>query len=947
MSSKVRKTEFNSSSSPSASATTRHAICIADSRGTLDEWSAVLLKTFATTKLFTWHTDDELSITNDACWDDVQRGIAVGKYDTLIVSVRLKTFNIRQRDYDGASRYGRKKVPFSQKEPIRAETLAIIRILGLATSFWNRKLTFFVQIATDKNGVQIVANLEEAKLLFTETPQEQLRLTEEEVVVSSVPGICRRGSLGPSTTPRHHELASLTLRWICACPAKASVVAAESAVATEELRTVSEDVVFTTPLRQDTVATQAKETENLAALGGLRDAHKAVQKLPAAAKVGKELHTRIAELLVSNPQWVTRTIDVIGKDESAIGIIDEPVRAVRTLLCDFLGCKNDQAISNEKCSTSIRAHLLEAWRALACDPDDQVFLWLTEGTPAGIRVHPVDRGIFPSVDAADEWENGEDLVTPDEEFTNYSGIDEDEFVWDEIEKFENKGYVTVVDSLDAARHALGSEDPVFSKLGLIVKERDGKVKKRLIVDSKQSRVKHASLKAERIVLPRVRDVINAALFLLSLCTACQTLSFFVLDFTEAFWQLPLAPVERRFFVARFRRKMRQLYIIFLRLAQGSRNAPLCWGRVGALLMRLTQSLFPLDVVRLACFVDDPIAVIRGTESEQQLIVCIIVLVWAALGFPLALPKGQYGKRVRWIGFDLSVDKKTIVATLKEELVRDIKAHITSLAAVNIVPHKLLRSFAGKVSHAASLLYTLRPFLAEIWAALVTVGVSSGAPPNTVWFKQIRSAITWFQAFFDLKLPSLTRTFHLSSYLSSGPHIEIGVDASPWGIGAWLSVNHQFVRWLATPLDENDLKIFDLSMGDPAGQQVWEALGTLVSLRAWLPAWRAHRVAVRIRGDNVTMLKLLLAMRPSGWRLALIAREVALDVAAGVYTPGACVHTPGLAHKAADGLSRKFAPGVTWSLPICLQLAEETKVPPRTECWYRARSTSASHVAVVG
>eukprot|EP00972_Heterocapsa_arctica_P050444 7416182-Heterocapsa_arctica.AAC.1 len=44
----------------------------------------------------------------------------------------------------------------------------------------------------------------------------------------------------------------------------------------------------------------------------------------------------------------------------------------------------------------------------------------------------------------------------------------------------------------------------------------------------------------------------------------------VLDFADAFWHVPLLPSERRFFVACFRGK----YLVFMRVAQGSRGAPL-------------------------------------------------------------------------------------------------------------------------------------------------------------------------------------------------------------------------------------------------------------------------------------------------------------------------------------------------------------------------------------
>ena len=61
---------------------------------------------------------------------------------------------------------------------------------------------------------------------------------------------------------------------------------------------------------------------------------------------------------------------------------------------------------------------------------------------------------------------------------------------------------------------------------------------------------------------------------------------------QAFWQIPLHPEERKFFVAKLDIDKVNCYMVFLRTAQGSRGAPLCWARYAALIMRLTQSLYP-------------------------------------------------------------------------------------------------------------------------------------------------------------------------------------------------------------------------------------------------------------------------------------------------------------------------------------------------------------------
>ena len=71
-----------------------------------------------------------------------------------------------------------------------------------------------------------------------------------------------------------------------------------------------------------------------------------------------------------------------------------------------------------------------------------------------------------------------------------------------------------------------------------------------------------------------------------------------------------------------------------------------------------------------------------------------------------------------------------------------------------------------------------------------------------------------------------------------------------------------VEYLASPLTEADLKRFDLKLGDPAGQQVWESLGALAALRLWAPRWQNRRVRLTVKGDSIAMLTTVLHMDTS-------------------------------------------------------------------------------------
>ena len=118
------------------------------------------------------------------------------------------------------------------------------------------------------------------------------------------------------------------------------------------------------------------------------------------------------------------------------------------------------------------------------------------------------------------------------------------------------------------------------------------------------------------------DVILQILTLMSSCGSFnldifEWLSLFVLDFSDAFWQMPIHANELRFFCAMLEFAGIPKYLLFLRTVQGSRSAPLTWARLAAVIMRLTQSLFSGVPLRLQCFVDYPIAVLLGTLAEAE------------------------------------------------------------------------------------------------------------------------------------------------------------------------------------------------------------------------------------------------------------------------------------------------------------------------------------------
>ena len=99
-------------------------------------------------------------------------------------------------------------------------------------------------------------------------------------------------------------------------------------------------------------------------------------------------------------------------------------------------------------------------------------------------------------------------------------------------------------------------------------------------------------------------------------------SFLVIDFSDAFYNIPLLPAERCFHVISFRGR----WYCLLRVVMSSRNGPQLWGRTAAMAGRLAQSTVDPREARIQIFVDDPNVSIKADPLRAKLLITIIMLV---------------------------------------------------------------------------------------------------------------------------------------------------------------------------------------------------------------------------------------------------------------------------------------------------------------------------------
>ena len=246
-----------------------------------------------------------------------------------------------------------------------------------------------------------------------------------------------------------------------------------------------------------------------------------------------------------------------------------------------------------------------------------------------------------------------------DEFANYSGVEDTAEVYRVIEDYRDKGYVIQYDTLDEVTSYLGGK-PTLSKFGCIQREKmnpdtgEVKIKRCIIMDSKQSRVKHATRLRHKAVLPRATDVIYGAVEQADEMSKGEEITFLVADVSDAFWPIPLKHCEKKFYFGMLFGK----YLVFTRTAQGSRGAPVTWAAIAGLGSRIIQWLFTqvprgkAEKVRIPTYVDDPIPSIMSNKRGGRRVVACILLTWAILGFPIAFDKAKIGPIVQWIGVEL-------------------------------------------------------------------------------------------------------------------------------------------------------------------------------------------------------------------------------------------------------------------------------------------------------
>ena len=586
-----------------------------------------------------------------------------------------------------------------------------------------------------------------------------------------------------------------------------------------------------------------REAENSAALGGMRNPAASIERLQGHSEGAERVREALRQTITDDPSCLGVAKAILAGDDTS-GFGDSMIGRVRNKVRSALGLRPRQTHDETQ---GLQPDILRETARVLGDPDDIIADWLETGAPLGAGVQVTHTGVFPKDAKAREY-FAEDLETAENipGWENYKTAEQEPGVCTELlEAMVKKGWSIVFDDPSEAERFLGVSGLVLNRLGLVTKVKpDGTVKYRLVWDLRRSGVNLVILQGERVVLPRISDVLDSIKKLGDPKLAFPNVWLLGTDISDAFHQVPLDPREWQYTAAAFRGRV----YIFKVLVFGSVSAPTVWGRYAAWLGRSTSAILRDRKFRMHIYVDDPVFVASGSLGEAVQ-TFTLALLWAGVaGFPLAWHKCDGGEMVDWIGAKISVTPGSTEVSIPESKVSELRQICSGMLSRSTVSSREVRKLAGKGSFVAGLVPVVNPFLRSLWRVGTKKsvgGTSDTAPPGArpqgsrgrplpthlVFVSQIKRDLAWLHAFMTRQRGTLVRT-HLWTPRSADRRVRISVDASPWGIGGVLSKGSRPVAYFADTISDEDLRRFQASRGKSDFNTVWEALAVLVSLRAW-------------------------------------------------------------------------------------------------------------------
>jgi len=655
-------------------------------------------------------------------------------------------------------------------------------------------------------------------------------------------------------------------------------------------------------------------------IGGMRDPHRAVVKLPTLQSQGLKLWRAWEEFVKKHPK-ATEVAETYGTDGCEYN--QDILEKWKHELCELWDCPGAgvSLVPRGEYKPPVHHNMLKAWMKKSGEPDVHVAEWLQHGAPLGIEKKIPTAGIFPP---SDEQEGDpRDYVVADavlerpSTLKNYKSIEDDIEEADiELKRYEDLGYLKRIDVATAGEVYKGG---TISKLGLVLKTKEnGEKKRRIVIDLRRSGGNGKSFLPERLVLPRLTDAVKMIREIRKRANSTGEskeeveLELALVDVSDAFTVLPVHRDELKHTLTPSTKPDEML--VFQALLFGYKVAPLLYSRFASVLARMLQAGVRLDRGGHQVYLDDSLWVLQGSLETTNKTLGFILNTMGCLGVRVALKKGARANNANWIGISLNlVDKDTLVVGLPEKFISEMQGMLEKWEGAGYAALKELRTVAGKAAWLGGVLPRARWVTSVFYAVLAQTLKEDEAPQEQksgvrnrkglFAVKRLEMARLWMISF--LKAAKLRPMRRISLTTGNLAEIKLVTDASPEALGGLLVINGKIMAAYFSTMEEKQTQELLVEFKSSSSQAVLEALAILVGMRRWSEKLKGMAVQLVVQSDSITALALTqkLSAGSSSPGLNFLGAELAICLEELAIEEVRSHHVPGKANEEADFLSR--------------------------------------------
>ena len=250
-----------------------------------------------------------------------------------------------------------------------------------------------------------------------------------------------------------------------------------------------------------------REDENSFFIGGMRNPYKSLKKMTILQEAGNDM-ARAWNALVKDMPQALEAARTYGSERCELDpqVLDEWVTRLNSMMKATTPTDVDLK-GKYQFRSPLKPELWEAWQKFSKDPEKHIADWARFGAPLGMGAQiPRSNGVFPPV----EYDSGEGQLSTLEtqlDAKNYKSVyDDREGAQGELDRLVGKGFAEIVPMTEIRQKF---RTGTVSKLALITKIKpNGTVKYSLIIDLLRLGGNSLANIPERIVLPRVQDVVK-------------------------------------------------------------------------------------------------------------------------------------------------------------------------------------------------------------------------------------------------------------------------------------------------------------------------------------------------------------------------------------------------------------------------------------------------------